>query len=60
MKIKGINRNSDVIYGSRDLETLYTFKKFPVFMGVTNKDIRNDKFFKMRVANKQRFRNVAA
>lgn len=48
MKIKGINRNSDVIYGSRDLETLYTFKKFPVFMGVTNKDIRNDKFFKMR------------
>ena len=35
MKIKAIIRDKDVIYGNKDLETLYEFKKFPVFMGVT-------------------------
>jgi len=48
MKIKPIIRNRDVIYGSRDLKTIYTFKKFPVFMGTTNDNHKKDKFFKMR------------
>ena len=42
MKIKPIIRNRDVIYGNRDLKTIYTLKKFPVFMGT--KDIIKDKF----------------
>ncbi len=48
MKIKDIERNKDVIYGKKDLETLYEFKNFPVFMGVTNKGVFSDKFFRMR------------
>ena len=28
MKIKGIVRNKEVIYGKQDLETLFEFKKF--------------------------------
>ena len=48
MKIKGISRNKEVIYGKQDLETLFEFKKFPVFMGVTQKKSKTDKFFKMR------------
>ena len=28
-----INRNKDVILGNNDLEDLYTFNDFPVFMG---------------------------
>lgn len=31
-----INRDKDVILGNNDLEELYTFKKFPVFMGCTD------------------------
>jgi SAM-dependent methyltransferase len=31
-----IERNADVITGSQDLEHLYTFPNFPVFMGCTN------------------------
>lgn len=37
-----INRNKDVILGNNDLEDLYTFKSFPVFMGCIDKDISND------------------
>ena len=48
MKIKAIIRDKDVIYGNKDLETLYEFKKFPIFMGVTNQNIAKDKFFKMQ------------
>ena len=48
MKIKGIVRNKEVIYGKQDLETLFEFKKFPVFMGVTQKKSKTDKFFKRR------------
>ena len=48
MKIKPIIRNRDVIYGNRDLKTIYTFKKFPVFMGTTKDIHKKDKFFKMR------------
>ena len=48
MKIKEIVRNKDVIYGKKDLETLYEFKNFPVFMGVTSKEVLSDKFFRMR------------
>ena len=35
MKIKPVLRNRDVVYGNKDLKTIYTFKKFPVFMGVS-------------------------
>lgn len=31
-----IERNADVITGFRDLEPLYTFRNFPVFMGCSN------------------------
>ena len=48
MKIKAITRNKDVISGNLDLETLYEFKNFPVFMGVTNSKSNTDKFFRMR------------
>jgi hypothetical protein len=33
-----IFRNRDVLYGADDLEHLYTFKNFPVFMGCTDQD----------------------
>lgn len=32
---------------NKDLEFLYRFKKFPLFMGVENKSIRYDKFYNM-------------
>ncbi len=47
-KIKPIFRNYDVIFKKKDLKSLYEFKKFPVFMGVTNKEASTDKFFRMR------------
>jgi hypothetical protein len=37
-----INRNNDVVLGSSDLEEIYTFKKFPVFMGCTEQDKSDD------------------
>jgi len=37
-----ISRNNDVILGSNDLEEIYTFKKFPVFMGCTEQDRSDD------------------
>ena len=37
-----ITRNIDVVLGNKDLEDLYTFKNFPVFMGCTNKDKSTD------------------
>jgi hypothetical protein len=37
-----IIRNSDVVLGNTDLEDLYTFKNFPVFMGCTDKDKSTD------------------
>lgn len=48
MKIKPVLRNKDVIYGVKDLKTIYTFKKFPVFMGTTRDHHRRDKFYRMR------------
>ena len=33
-----IQRNLDVIYKKDDLEPIYSFKKFPVFMGTTTDD----------------------
>lgn len=47
MKIKKIFRNLDVVNKKKDLEFLYGFKKFPIFMGVTNKKKINDKYFDM-------------
>jgi len=37
-----INRDNDVVLGNNDLEDLYTFKQFPVFMGCVNQDISED------------------
>jgi hypothetical protein len=37
-----ILRNTDVVLGNNDLEDLYTFKNFPVFMGCTTQDLSND------------------
>lgn len=37
-----IVRNNDVVLGNNDLENLYTFENFPVFMGCTSQDPSND------------------
>lgn len=37
-----INRDNDVIFGNNDLEDLYTFKQFPVFMGCVEQDYSKD------------------
>ena len=37
-----INRNNDVILNNNDLEKLYTFKNFPVFMGCVETDAKDD------------------
>lgn len=37
-----IKRNASCITNNIDLEHLYTFKDFPVFMGCTNQDIKKD------------------
>lgn len=42
-----INRNIDIINNSEDLEHLYTYKNFPVFMGCTENSLSNDIFFDM-------------
>lgn len=48
MKIKTIQRNKDVINDLDDLEHLYTFSKFPVFMGCTTQPIEDDIAIDMR------------
>ncbi len=46
-----INRNKDVILGNNDLEDLYTFNDFPVFMGCVDtppdKDLKSDMSWKI-------------
>lgn len=42
-----INRNYDMAYEKDDLELLYTYKKFPVFMGCTNSPFGHDQFHDM-------------
>ena len=42
-----IYRNNDVVLGGFDLEDLYTFKNFPVFMGCTEQATADDIFFDM-------------
>ena len=42
MNIKKIFRNRDIIYENEDLEHLYNFKNFPVFMGCTDQPIEKD------------------
>ena len=37
-----IFRNSDVVLKQKDLVNLYSFKKFPVFMGCTNQEKKLD------------------
>jgi hypothetical protein len=37
-----ISRNNDVVLGNNDLEDLYTFKSFPVFMGCTEQSSSED------------------
>jgi hypothetical protein len=40
--MKYIIRNYSVITGNKNLEHLYTFKDFPVFIGATDQDIKKD------------------
>lgn len=47
MKFIPIDRSHDVITGNDDLETIYTIPNFPVFMGVTDQDIKEDIKFPM-------------
>jgi len=37
-----IDRNFDIVSGNNDLEPLYTFKNFPVYMGCTDQDPSSD------------------
>ena len=37
-----IIRDADIVLGNNDLEDLYTFQNFPVFMGCTNDDKSTD------------------
>lgn len=46
-KIKKIFRNQNIINNKRDLEKLFKFKNFPISMGVTSQNIKDDKFFDM-------------
>ncbi len=45
-----INRSASVITGKRNLEILYTFQKFPVFMGCSDQDYQDDLFADMEWA----------
>jgi hypothetical protein len=45
--MKFIKRNVCVITGAKDLEHLYMFKNFPVLMGSTESDKRDDLFYDM-------------
>lgn len=47
MKFIPIDRSHDVITGNDDLETIYTIPNFPVFMGVTDQEIKEDIKFPM-------------
>ena len=40
--MNNIQRNNDVINDNKDLECLYKFEKFPVFMGCVNQPIESD------------------
>ena len=46
-----IHRNKDVVLGKDDLEDLYTFKDFPVFMGCVeskaDEDVKADMSWKI-------------
>lgn len=42
-----IERNNDVVLNNTDLEDLYVFKNFPVFMGCTEQDQTEDVLFDM-------------
>lgn len=46
--IPSIHRDFDVISNEQDLETLYTYKNFPVFMGCVDTPIEEDLFHDMR------------
>lgn len=43
-----ISRNECVYSGMKDLEHLHTFEKFPIFMGCTSNDVKDDIFTDMR------------
>jgi hypothetical protein len=47
MNIVPIHRKSDVMLGGEDLEHLYAFKEFPVFMGTVSHEPSQDIFFDM-------------
>ena len=41
--MKTIQRNLDIVNNTNDLEHLHTFEDFPIFMGITKKDQKEDK-----------------
>ncbi len=45
--INFISRTNSCVTGNTDLEHLYTFKDFPIYMGCTDKEISNDLFADM-------------
>ena len=47
MKLKKIVRNENIINKKKDLEFIHSIKKFPVFMGTTDKRIVKDLKFDM-------------
>ena len=42
-----ITRNHSVVSYKKNLEHLYTFKNFPIFMGCTDEPLKNDLFMDM-------------
>lgn len=45
-----MNRNKDIITDTKDLEVLYTYKNFPIFMGCVNHDINDDEFCDLEIS----------
>ncbi len=45
--MQGLNRDMCVFTGAKDLEHLYSFKNFPVFMGCVEHPLSEDKLFDM-------------
>jgi len=41
-------RESDILFGGKDLEQLYIFKKFPIFIGCVNKNSAKDIYYPMK------------
>ena len=47
-RVQMINREKDMYLGNKDLELLYTMKDFPVYCGVTDQDVSDDRYEDMK------------